>query len=364
MKKILLLCVSSQSVLSFRKELIFALKENGFDVGVVTFDNKYKSEIVKLGVDFYCICNDNRSTSILDTIKLKKAYSKLIQEISPDITFSFMLKPNIFGNLAAHKQKIKTKLAMVEGAGDVFSNNGFKWKLLKRIVCIFYKRAFKHVQKVFFLNNDDEEEFIKLGLVNKTQTIVIPSIGVDINKFTFTTRSNAKVFSFIMIARMIKSKGVYEYCEVARRIKKKYYYLGLEGEIRLNDIDSYIKNKDIEYLGFTDNVNEVLKTMDVLVLPSYYREGIPMSILEAESSGCAIVTTNSIGCKETVVNGLNGFLVKKKDVNDLFEKIEILINNPSLVTSMGIESRKLVEEKFDSQRINRSIIQIIESEVL
>ena len=166
MKKIMLICGASHTVLNFRSSLISALIENNCEVAVVALDSEKKDEIEKLGVKvFVCGENKNRDVSPFKLLKLKRNYLRIIREFRPDTVFTFMIKPNTFGALAAKKAGVKNIFSMVEGLGDVFINNGLKWKLIRRAACFLYKKSFKNCRKVFFLNGDDKAEFIKRKLV-------------------------------------------------------------------------------------------------------------------------------------------------------------------------------------------------------
>lgn len=357
-KKILLLCVTSQNVFTFRRGLIKELQQNDLDVSVVAFDEDYKCEIEKMGVDFYCIQDKNRSTNPLKILSLQKKYYELIYQISPDIVFTFMLKPNIFGVMAAKQAGVKDIYSMVEGAGDVFINNSLKWKIVRFVVCKLYKHAFKHSQKIFFLNTDDKEEFINRHLLKAEQCEIIHGIGVDLQKFAYAPIKNTR--TFLMIARMLKTKGVLEYCKCARLVKKQYpdaifNYLGSEGNIKIADIQEYIDDGSINYLGITKDVRPYLEDCTVFVLPSSYREGLPMSIMEAEAIGRAIITTDNVGCRETVVNGYNGFLVECKNYQQMAEKSIYMIENSKTTLQFGENSRKFAEEHFDHTKINKKI---------
>ena len=211
MKNVLLLCVTSQNVCTFRAGLIKKLQEKGCKVSVVAFDDEYKQEVAELGVDFYCVKDKNRSLNPLKILSLKGKYKKIIKEVNPDTVFTFMLKPNVFGTLAAKSAGVKQIYSMVEGAGDVFINNSLKWKIIRKAVCFLYKRAFKHSQKVFFLNHDDVAEFMSRKLVKASQCERVFGIGVDLNKFEFKPIKNKA--TFLMVARMLKTKGIYEFCK-------------------------------------------------------------------------------------------------------------------------------------------------------
>lgn len=361
-RKILLICGLSNYVLYFRMGLIAKLKQNGFNVSVIAFDNEFEADIKAAGVDFYYLNDNNRNLNPLRILSLKKKYKKLIKEIAPDIVFTFMLKPNTFGVMAAKAAGVKNIYSMVEGAGDVFINNSLKWKIIRFVVCRLYKKAFKSAEKVFFLNNDDKKEFIERKLAKESQCEIVHGIGVDLEKFAFKPLKNNR--TFLMIARMLKTKGVLEYCKAARIVKQKYpdavfNYLGAEGTVKLSDMQEYIDDGSVNYLGTTKDVRPYLEDCTGFLLPSYYREGLPMSIMEAEAVGRAIITSDNVGCRDTVIDGYNGFLVQKKDYETTAEKCIWLIENPEKAEELGRNARKFAEENFDQNKINEKILQII-----
>lgn len=360
MKKLLLLCTTSNSVVGFRKKLIEKLQNENFEVSVIAFDSENKDEIEKRGIRFYSIEDKNRSINPLKILSLKKKYKKLIREIAPDIVFTFMLKPNTFGVLAAKAAGVKKIYSMVEGAGDVFINNSFKWKLIRFVVCHLYKKAFRSAEKVFFLNNDDKKEFIQRKLVKESQCEIVHGIGVDLEKFAFKPLKNQR--TFLMVARMLKTKGVLEYCQAARIVKQKYpdavfNYLGAEGTVKLSDIQEYIDDGSVNYLGTTTNVRPYLEEATAYILPSY-REGKSVSIMEAEAVGRAIITKDVPGCRESIVENYNGFFANT--VNEIAERIFWLIENPDEAVRMGENSRKFAEENFDQNKINQRILDVLE----
>lgn len=360
-KHILMICVSSQGVINFRRGLIKKLLQEGNKVSIVAFDDDFQNDVESLGCDFYCVNDNNRSTSPLKILTLKNKYFKLIKKIKPDIVFTFMLKPNIFGVLAAKKAKVNAIYSMVEGVGDVFINNGIKWNLIRQFVKFFYRMSFKNVRNVFFLNEDDAKDFISHKLVIPQQIVKINGIGVDLCRFEYQKLENKT--NFLMIARLMKNKGVYEYCECARKVRRVYpnvvfEYLGAEGNISVDDIQSYIDDGSIKYLGVSKDVRPYLKSASIVVLPSY-REGVPMSIMEAMSIGRAIITTNVPGCKETVIDNYNGFLIDKSHVDQLVERSIWFIKNPNEIERFGRNSRSLAEQKFNEKDINDQILSII-----
>ncbi len=361
--KILLICTTSWSVAFFRKSLIEKLQSENYEVGAVAFDDEQSQVIEEKGVKFYCVNDSNRGTNPFKVLSLKKKYLKIIKEFQPDIVFTFMMKPNIFGVRAAKKAGVKKIFSMVEGGGDVFINNGLKWKLIRFAVCKMYRKSFKIPHKVFFLNDDDKAEFLSRKLVKEDKVEQVFGIGVDLNRFAYKPVKN--YHTFLMIARMLKTKGVIEYCEAARLVKQKYpdavfNYLGGEGNVTVADIQEYIDDNSINYLGTTKDVRPYIEDCAVYVLPSY-REGMPVSVMEAEAVGRAVITSDVQGCRSTVKDGYNGYLVEKGSVDELAERMIFMLENKDKIEEMSLSSRALAEAHFDKDKINEKIFGVVEA---
>ncbi len=363
-KRVMIIVAASNMVLSFRTDLIKKFQSEGYSVAVVAFDNDFEEQIKELGVKFYCANDNNRTTNPLKILSLKKRYVKIIKDFNPEIVFTFMLKPNVFGTVAAKKAGVKKVFSMVEGAGDVFIKTGFKWKIIRKVVCHLYKKGFKVSNKVFFLNNDDKSEFINRKILPQEKCELINGIGVNLDKFDYKPVTNTN--TFLMVARMLKTKGVMDYCKCARLVKEKhpeavFNYLGQEGDITVSDIQEYIDDGSINYLGAVSDVRPYLEQASVMILPSY-REGFPMSIMEAQAVGRAIITHNVTGCKETVKDGYNGFLVEKGDYAMLVEKVVWCLENADKTREMCQNARAFAEQNFDQVLINKYIFDIVQRE--
>ena len=361
-KKILLLCATSKMVLSFRTDLIKKFQKEGYQVGVCAFDDDFKKQIEDLGVVFYCTSDNNRSINPFKILSLKSKYVKIIKDFNPEVVFTFMLKPNVFGPLACKSLGVKKVYSMVEGAGDTFVKKGIIWSFIRAFVCSLYKKAFKISNEVFFLNEDDKAEFIQRKLVKEEKANIIGGIGVNLEKFSFTPIKNYN--NFIMVSRLIESKGVIEFCKCAREVKKIYpsvnfSLLGGEGNLTKEDIKDFIDDNSVNYLGETNSVVSYLQDASVFILPSRYREGLPMSIMEAESVGRAIITTDNVGCRDAIKEGFNGFLVPVNDICAIKEKCVYFIENPDKVEEMGKNSRQFAEQNFDQIKINQKLFDVI-----
>ena len=359
--KYLLIATRSKEIMNFRKSFIEHLIDKGHTVSVIAFDGERKEDIESLNAKVFVIEQDNRGINPFSILSFKKQVKKIVNDIRPDVVLTYQLKPNTLSVKVSKKAGAKV-YSMVEGLGDVYIKNGLKWKLIRAVVNFLYKNSFKKAEKVFFLNNDDKQEFIKRKLIKEEKCVVINGIGVDLNHFEQKPIKNDNVI--LMVARMLKSKGVLEYCECARRVKKlipsaTFNYLGGEGDINIKDIQEYIDDGSINYLGVVKDVRPYLEDCSVFILPTYYREGLPMSIMEAESVGRAIITTNSVGAKETVEDGYNGFLIQTKNVDELTKKVIYLLQNTQKIKEMGQNSRTFAEQNFDKEKINKEVYEIV-----
>ena len=359
--KILLVCTKSIVLVNFRKKLIEKLQAEGHEVCGLAFDNDNEELLKERGVKLFYFSDANRSLNPFKILSLKKRYAKAIKEINPDLVFTFMLKPNIYGVQGAKKAGYTNIYSMVEGAGDVFIYNSLKWKLIRKYVCHGYKKAFKNSKKIFFLNSDDKKDFVKRGLVKDEQCELVHGIGVDLEHFEYQPIENKQ--TFLMIARLLHTKGVFEYCESAKIVKEKYpnatfNIVGPEGTIKAEDLKSYTETGIINYLGAATDVRSFIKDCGIYVLPSY-REGFSVSIMEAQAVGRAVITGDTNGTRDAVDDGYNGFLVPIKNSKALAEKMIYFLENQDMVTKMGNNARKRAEESFDHRVINEKICKII-----
>ena len=371
-KKIAIIVNEVSTLLHFRKELVLDLVKEGYEVFCLAegYEPSTKEIIVSWGAKpvehNLKRSNLNPLADIVEVFKLRKA----LKEIAPDIVLTCFVKPVIFASLAAKLAGIRKRVGMIEGLGYAFTpsteKKGLKAKIIKFLQIQLYKIALPTLDKVLFLNQRD---LLIENNIKVKSTEILGGIGVNLDYYRYFEPKIKSDVSFIFLGRLLREKGIFEFLEAAKVVKKEkpntqFLVLGQidkQNPTAMSEekLQEYIDANIIEYLGYVKNVPDYIEKVDVFVLPSY-REGVPKSTQEAMAMGKVILTTDVPGCRETVVDGVNGFLVPLFSAEKLAEKMLELINKPILVRSMGIESRRIAEEKFDVRKVNKRIISILE----
>jgi len=295
---------------------------------------------------------------------------RLYRSESPDIVFHNTIKPVIYGSIAAHWAGVKNIVDMIPGLGYIFTGNQMPQRILRPLVKFMYRLALRRSHAVIFQNPDDSTYFREHNIVEPEKSRVIFGSGVDIDHFFFVEPDEEKTgCTFLLFGRMLWDKGVGEFVSAARLVKQRYpdtrfVLLGIIDKDNPSHIPERVIRKwseagDIEYAGSAKDVREVLGEADVVVLPSYYREGVPKSLLEAAAMGKAVITTDMPGCREAVVNNKTGLLVTAKDVDDLVNAMCRMITDRKMRARMGREGRRFVAESFDVRNVNRQILETL-----
>ena len=349
------------NIYNFRLTLIKSLLADGHEVIALAKSDNYVVKIESLGIPFYNIDLDPKSINPLKDLVLISEYYKLFNKIKPDLILSFTIKPNIFGNFAARLLNIST-INNISGLGSIF----IKKSMVTYIGKFLYRLSLFSSRHVFFQNNDDKSLFIKNKLVNSKITSVVPGSGVDTQKFNCNRIKN-RANKFLFVGRLISDKGVFEYLDAAVLVLAKYpkkEFL-LVGELGSNNITAISKKQlekytnnftQIKYLGKTDDIIKILRSVDVMVLPSY-REGLSKSLIEAAALKLPIITTNVPGCRDIVEDGYNGFLCEIKSKSSLENEINRIIDlKEKERLQFGINGREKVIQKFTSQIVSNIYI--------
>lgn len=365
--KILMIAPKTSTFINFRGDLMKAISNKGNEIVAVCPETGFEKTLKELGARCVCINLKKTSTTIFDNLKYLKDLIKVIESEKPDKIFAYTIKPVIFGSIAGKRAKVKEIYSMVTGLGYVYAVDTFKTKILRIICGIGYKLAFKYNTKVIFQNKDDKEEFIRRKYLKEEKCEVVDGSGVNLERFKRNELPKENVF--LMVSRILKQKGVKEYFEAAKIVKEKYpsaefLYVGAEDKtqaaLKLEEVQDYIDNKIVNYCGETSDVPSYIKKCSVFVLPSYYREGVPRTLLEALAMGRPIITTETIGCKETVVDGQNGFFVPIKDSKALADKMIYMIEHRDKLQEMSDKSFEYCKKRFDVNIINKKMLEIME----
>jgi len=369
-KKIAIIGSTAYNLYNFRKDFIFACLEHGHQVYafVSEYDDQWLDIIKNLGVIPITYQLSRGGLNPLSDLRSTYQLTHKIKEIQPDIVFSYSTKPVIYATLAAYKMKVPYIYGMIEGLGSPFTINkygqSFKAKLIRFIQVSLYRLAFPYLDKIIFLNHDDPKDLVhRYNLPHKKNAIeVLGPIGLNLQDFGYKKWDDQKEISFIFIARLIAEKGIFEYLEAAKIIKKKYPEVSfkiigcLDSEnptgLKQAEIDRLIEMGIIEYDGFVKDVAQRISNSTVFVLPSYYREGVPRSTQEAMAIGRPVITTDVPGCNETVVDGVTGFLIPKWDVAALVKKMIYFIEHPEQVNKMGYQGFLYAKKNFNADLIN------------
>lgn len=364
--KIVIIASFAPSIINFRKALILALRQHNEVVVFAPYeDEKTSNAILALGVEYKNFFLSSRGRNPLHDLKTKRELIKLLKYAAPDIVLSYTIKPVIWGSIAAQKVGVKKIYSMITGLGYAFTNNhNLKSQLIQKIAIKLYKKAFTHNENIFFQNPDDQALFQELKIIPENKkTILLNGSGVDLDYYEFS-KPEISPIRFLMIARLLKDKGVVEYIQAAQIIKQQYpeVEFHLVGYIDSNPsaisqdlLDEWIDQKIIIFHGKLSDVRPVIQSCSIYVLPSY-REGTPRSVLEAMSMGRAIITTDTPGCRETVIDGYNGYLVPIKNSNVLVIAMKKMIENPAIIETMGLASRELAERKYNVHQVNNNIL--------
>jgi glycosyltransferase involved in cell wall biosynthesis len=365
---IMILSSHTSSLFWFRSDMMKEIVEKGHNVFAVgnEDDPKWTAWFKEEGITYRSIRVERNGLNPINDIRTLIDIYHLIKEIKPDRIFAYQAKTVIYGSYASYLAKVPQFYPLIAGLGSVFIGKGIKHKVIRTIMKIEYRMACKNSAKVFFHNHDDRDEFIKSKLIDSRKAIVINGSGVNLEKFVPTPLPER--IAFLFIGRLIRDKGILEYLKACELIKQTYPevrcllvgpYDSNPSSIKAKTLDHYVKNGIIEYFGEQSDVRPYISQCSVFVLPSYH-EGTPKTILEAMAMGRPIITTNAPGCRETVLDSINGYLVKTHDQFDIYAKMRVFIENPSTIEPMGRRSIEITKEKYDVHKVNQVLFREME----
>ncbi len=365
--KVLVISPKNKTIFNFRGDLIKAIIANGHEVYAVGPNKDFIKDVMSLGIkEFIEVPFVKDNTSVVGDLKYCSHLKKVIRTIKPDLVFSYTIKPVIYGSIAAGHAGVKHVYSMVTGLGRVYASNSIKAKLVRLLIGILYKSALKSCDKVIFQNYDDLKRFIEFRYIPEEKAEHIDGSGVNMSRFEFNELPKQHIF--LMTSRIIKEKGVFEYCEAARIVKKqcpeaRFILLGgfdsSIGAVSSKDIQEYIDDGTIEFPGEAKDVVPFLQMCRYFVLPTYYCEGLPRTILEAMAMGRPVITTDWPGCRDAVQDGFNGYLVEPRNIEMLAEKMLEVIYNEKTVEAMSENALNRCRRIYDVNIVNKKMLEIL-----
>lgn len=356
-----------EALVGLRGELMLEMIGNGHQVtaSVPAASEEIRRKLRALGAGYLDIPLERAGMNPWHDARYFYRLVRAFRRVRPDVLFTYTIKPSIFGSLAARIAGVPLRSSMINGLGYSFSAGTGPARLLLPLVRSLYRLGLRKNRVVFFQNPDDMNLFRIMRLVRDGNRPTLLN-GSGINLTEFPPAPLPPPVSFLLIARMIRDKGIREYVAAARAVRARhpsvrFRVVGWMDESRnaigRDEIDGWIREGVIDYLGKLDDVRPAIADASVFVLPSFYREGTPRTILEALAMGRPVITTDAPGCRETVISGRNGFLVPVMNVPALVRAMEKFVEEPGLVRRMGAESRLLAEEKYDVKKVNRTILE-------
>lgn len=360
MKKVFIVVNVDWFFLSHRLPVALAAQKAGWDVTIVTADTGKLNDIEAAGLKTINLPMSRSGMNLKEELGTLLFLLRLYKREKPDVVHHVGMKTILWGTLAARFARVNGVVNAISGLGGFFAEDNTS--IMSKIVPMVLR--FSHDRKnllCIFQNFEDKGLYVKNKIIKEEQARYIKGSGVDLKEFCYTpeplvNENSENKLRVILTARMIVEKGIFILTEAAEKLRPKYgdkveFLLvgGIDdhpGAITKEQLDAVCDGKYIQWLGYRTDVKELLQSSHIVAFPSYYMEGLPKSLIEADAIGRPVITCNSVGCKETVIDGYNGYLIPTKDVDALVEKLDILLGDAKLRQEMGKNSRKYAEENF------------------
>lgn len=361
MSKVLFLVNSDIVVYNFRLELVERLLADGHQVVISSPYGERIEDLKLLGCEYRLTEMSRHGMNPMKDLLLLLEYKKLLKEIKPDIVFSYTIKPNIYGAIACRRWKIPC-VANITGLGTAVENSSF----IQKIIILLYRYAFRQIQKVYFQNTENKQFFIDHKIKIRKQEL-LPGSGVNLQRFSVLQYPSDAHKEFAFISRIMKEKGIDQYLAAAEYIHEKYpdtifHICGFCEQAYEERLKELQDKNIIVYHGMVRDIKAILKDVHCVVHPTYYPEGLSNILLEACACGRPIITTDRSGCREVIDDGINGFVVKQQDSENLIEKLEQFMALSWVERrNMGLAGRKKVEQKFDRNIVVNAYLRDIDA---
>ncbi|WP_018881384.1 glycosyltransferase family 4 protein [Thioalkalivibrio sp. ALE30] len=366
---LLIIAANARSLIANRGDLIREIRARGHTVAAAVPRKDYLPEVEELGIPIYPFDLGRTGINPIADLRTAIALARLIRRLNPEAVFSYTVKPVVYGSLAAHWAGVPRVYAMITGLGHAFTTESWRTRVLRAISSRLYRAALARCDRVFFQNPDDLQDFLDRRILPDADRVVrINGSGVDVQRFARQPLPEGEAL-FLFVGRLLTEKGIVEFVDAARQVHAQYpnarfvvvgpHNPDLPHSIPAEQVEAWKREGIVEFAGGVADVRPWLELASVFVLPSY-REGTPRSVLEAMSVGRPIVTTDAPGCRETVLDGENGFLVPPRTSAPLAEAMQRFLDDPSLLARMARASRERVEAKYEVGQVNRVILRSME----
>lgn len=363
---ILIVAANSRSLIANRGDLIREMQALGYQVAAAVPRADYLPDTNDLDIDIHLVDMARTSASPIADLRFLYSLYRLMRELKPRTVFSYSAKPVVYGSIAAKLAGVPGRFAMITGLGHAYTTESTKTRALRVALNLLYRAGIASCQKVFFQNPDDLAHFSDSGVLRDMfKAVRTNGSGVDTSRFPSRPLPEGSPV-FLFIGRLLTEKGIAEFVEAAALLKQKWpdarfvavgpHDASLPHSVSAGILGRWKADGIVEFPGGVRDVRPWLEECSVFVLPSY-REGTPRSVLEAMSTGRPIVTTDAPGCRETVVNGVNGVLVPPHSVKPLANAMEWFLAQPDLIPAMAAASRSIAEEKYEVTKVNRVILE-------
>ena len=358
----------------FRLDIMITLEKNGHTIIAIIPEGKYSKLIRKYNIEVIDYNLLRGSLNPIEAIKSIFELKNILKSLDLDLLHTFTVKPNIFGTLAGKMARVPNILNLVEGLGSFYVDNSLKSKIVRKVIEVSYKNSFKFADKVVFVNKDDPQYLVTHNILQKKKVKIIKSVGIDTEEYKLDSVSEEKKKNLrqeigiskdskivVMIGRAILHKGTVDFYQSAEILKDKniefLFVGGLDDGNKFGMTQKFMESGNVRWLNWREDIKELIAISDLVVLPSY-REGVPRTLLEACSMSKPIIATNTVGCRETVDDGVNGYLIPIEAPKVLAEKIGIVLSDLELQEKMSRASRKKAEKEFDIKHIVKQYIEL------
>jgi glycosyltransferase involved in cell wall biosynthesis len=365
----MILAGNARSLIANRGDLIRDMRAAGLKVAAAVPTVDYLPEVKELGIMIYPVEMGRTSINALHDLKYLLGLRKLLRKVRPQVVFGYTIKPVVYGSLAARLAGVPRIYSMITGLGHVYTTENARNRRLQKVIGLLYRSGLAANRKVFFQNPDDLQVFLDRGMLkDQAKAVRTYGSGVDMQRFPCAPLPTEPM-TFLFIGRLLTEKGISEFCDAARQVHEefpnaRFVAVGphdptLPHACAEADIVKWKAAGIVEFVGGVSDVRRWIEACSVFVLPSY-REGTPRSVLEAMSMGRPIITSDAPGCRETVEDGINGFLVPPRQSEPLAAAMRYFLEAPDILPHMAQASRQMVERHFDVRKVNRVILDAME----